>query len=79
MLWAVERMISRTCSESFEERPLVGSSKRRTSADEIMSSPILSRLRSPPESRFALALPTSEFLRSASPSSMSLLSMRRRR
>ena len=39
LLCAIERMISMTCSASFEERPLVGSSKRKMSgvADHIQA------------------------------------------
>ena len=51
-------MISMTCSLSLLDNPLVGSSKRYTSANPIMSRPMLSRLRSPPLSAFFTALPT---------------------
>src|SRR5277367_840108 len=79
LLWAIERMISITCSLSFELRPLVGSSKRNTSALDTISRPMFRRLRSPPESVFFTALPTMLSRRSLRPSSVSLPSMRRAR
>ena len=70
-------MISRTCSESLEERPEVGSSKRKTSAGVIMSRPTLRRLRSPLERIFCSGRPAGLLRRSLRPSSMSLASTRR--
>ena len=79
LLCDMSRMISMMCSESFELRPLVGSSKRKMSAELTISRPIFSRLRSPPLRIFFSAEPTMEVRRSLRPSSASLLSMRRRR
>ena len=47
-----------TCSASLEERPLVGSSKRKMSALPIISRPMFRRLRSPPLRIFFVGLPT---------------------
>ena len=74
---ASERSVSATCSESFEESPEIGSSKRNTSARLPRSMPRLSRLRSPPEMVFSPGDPTRRRAIDCRPSSASMLSTRR--
>jgi len=77
LLCAIERMISMTCSLSFELSRWLAH-RKGTRRARTMSRPMFRRLRSPPESVFLIALPTILSRRSLS-ELVSLPSMRRAR